>query len=112
LKSGDVKIRLSIEFLGLLDTVASVGIANIAPFAEGHMGWADDTMELPDNGLIKKCTHLVSSHEQRLCFPLDSICRSDGTYPSYATEVVYPGMHSDIGGGYPPGDQGKAVGHN
>lgn len=110
LKSGDVKIPLSIEFLGLLDTVASVGIANIAPFAEGHMGWADDTMELPDNGLIKKCTHLVSSHEQRLCFPLDSICRSDGTYPSYATEVVYPGMHSDIGGGYPPGDQGKAVG--
>ncbi|WP_373559973.1 T6SS phospholipase effector Tle1-like catalytic domain-containing protein [Klebsiella pneumoniae] len=101
LKSGDVKIPLSIEFLGLLDTVASVGIANIAPFAEGHMGWADGTMELPDNGLIKKCTHLVSSHEQRLCFPLDSICRSDGTYPSYATEVVYPGMHSDIGGGYP-----------
>lgn len=76
------------------------------------MGWADDTMELPDNGLIKKCTHLVSSHEQRLCFPLDSICRSDGTYPSYATEVVYPGMHSDIGGGYPPGDQGKATGEN
>lgn len=112
LKSGDVKIPLSIEFLGLLDTVASVGIANIAPFAEGHMGWADGTMELPDNGLIKKCTHLVSSHEQRLCFPLDSICRSDGTYPGYATEVVYPGMHSDIGGGYPPGDQGKATGSN
>lgn len=112
LKSGDLKIPLSIEFLGLLDTVASVGIANIAPFAEGHMGWADGTMELPDNGLIKKCTHLVSSHEQRLCFPLDSICRSDGTYPEYATEVVYPGMHSDIGGGYPPGDQGKATGSN
>lgn len=110
LVSGGVKIPLSIEFLGLLDTVASVGIANIAPFAEGHMGWADDTMELPDNGLIKKCTHLVSSHEQRLCFPLDSICRSDGTYPGYVTEVVYPGMHSDIGGGYPPGDQGKATG--
>jgi hypothetical protein len=112
LVSGGVKIPLSIDFLGLLDTVASVGVANIAPFAEGHMGWADDSMELPDNGLIKKCTHLVSSHEQRLCFPLDSICRSDGTYPGYATEVVYPGMHSDIGGGYPPGDQGKAVGSN
>ncbi|MEH0884258.1 DUF2235 domain-containing protein [Enterobacter sp. UNJFSC 003] len=112
LVSGGVKIPLNIEFLGLLDTVASVGVANIAPFAEGHMGWADDSMELPDNGLIKKCTHLVSSHEQRLCFPLDSICRSDGTYPGYATEVVYPGMHSDIGGGYPPGDQGKAVGDN
>lgn len=112
LESGGVKIPLSIEFLGLLDTVASVGIANIAPFAEGHMGWADNSMELPDNGLIKKCTHLISSHEQRLCFPLDSICRSNGTYPGYATEVIYPGMHSDIGGGYPPGDQGKAIGSN
>ena len=25
-------------------------------------------------------------------------------------EVVYPGMHSDVGGGYPPEDQGKARG--
>ncbi|MEM6162729.1 DUF2235 domain-containing protein, partial [Erwinia sp. P6884] len=52
--------------------------------------------------------HLVSSHEQRLCFPLDSIRRPDGKYPANSVEVVYPGMHSDLGGGYPPGDQGKA----
>lgn len=109
LEGADWKLPLSVEFLGLLDTVASVGVAHIAPLAEGHMGWADGAMELPDNGLIKNCVHLVSAHEQRLCFPLDSICRHDGTYPSYAKEVVYPGMHSDIGGGYPPGDQGKAV---
>lgn len=112
LEGADWKVPLSIEFLGLLDTVASVGVAHIAPLAEGHMGWADGAMELPDNGLIKNCVHLVSSHEQRLCFPLDSICRHDGTYPSYAREVVYPGMHSDIGGGYPPGDQGKAIADN
>ncbi|WP_228745713.1 DUF2235 domain-containing protein, partial [Klebsiella pneumoniae] len=31
---------------------------------------------------------------------------ANGKYPPCATEVVYPGMHSDIGGGYPPGDQG------
>lgn len=76
------------------------------------MGWADGTMELPDNALIKRCVHLVSAHDQRLCFPLDSICRADGRYPEYAVEVVYPGMHSDIGGGYPPGDQGKATGND
>lgn len=109
---GDLKIPISIEFLGLLDTVASVGVAHAAPLAEGHMGWADGTQELPNEkkygGLIKKCIHLVSSHEQRLCFPLDSICREDGRYPANSREVVYPGMHSDIGGGYPPGDQGKA----
>ncbi|EPU1195805.1 TPA: DUF2235 domain-containing protein [Klebsiella oxytoca] len=110
LEGANWKVPLSVEFLGLLDTVASVGVAHIAPLAEGHMGWADNAMELPDNGLIKNCVHLVSAHEQRLCFPLDSICRHDGTYPSYAREMVYPGMHSDIGGGYPPGDQGKAYG--
>ena len=106
------EIPVSIEFLGLLDTVASVGIAHIAPVAEGHMSWADGNMELPDNALVKRCVHLVSSHEQRLCFPLDSVCRTDGRYPEYAVEVIYPGMHSDVGGGYPPGDQGKATGNN
>jgi hypothetical protein len=110
LASSAGNIPLSVEFLGLLDTVASVGVAHMAPVAEGHMGWADGTMGLPDNGLVKRCVHLVSSHEQRLCFPLDSLCRTDGRYPANSFEVVYPGMHSDIGGGYPPGDQGKACG--
>lgn len=114
LQIGELQLPISVEFLGLLDTVASVGVAHVAPLAEGHMGWADDTMELPSDetygGLIKKCVHLVSGHEQRLCFPLDSVRRGNGKYPPYATEVVYPGMHSDIGGGYPPGDQGKAKG--
>ena len=109
---GGLKIPLSVEFLGLLDTVASVGVAHIAPVADGHMGWADGTQELPAEkiygGLIKRCIHLVSSHEQRLCFPLDSIRRADGRYPANSVEVVYPGVHSDLGGGYPPGDQGKA----
>lgn len=112
LQIGEMQLPISVEFLGLLDTVASVGVAHVVPIAEGHMSWADDTMELPDDktygGLIKKCVHLVSGHEQRLCFPLDSVRRSNGEYPPYATEVVYPGMHSDLGGGYPPGDQGKA----
>lgn len=108
LSSSAGDIPLSVEFLGLFDTVASVGVAHMAPVAEGHMSWADGTMELPDNGLVKRCVHLVSSHEQRLCFPLDSICRADGRYPANSVEVVYPGVHSDLGGGYPPGEQGKA----
>ncbi|MDF9911325.1 T6SS phospholipase effector Tle1-like catalytic domain-containing protein [Pantoea agglomerans] len=116
LQIGEMQLPISVEFLGLLDTVASVGVAHVVPIAEGHMSWADDTMELPDDktygGLIKKCVHLVSGHEQRLCFPLDSVRRGNGKYPPYATEVVYPGMHSDLGGGYPPGDQGKANGED
>lgn len=97
-----------------MDTVPSVGIAHVAPFAAGHMGWADGTQQLPDEkkypGYVKCCQHFVAAHEQRLSFPLDTIRRPNGTYPSYAKEVIYPGMHSDIGGGYPKGDQGKSLG--
>ncbi|EIK93230.1 hypothetical protein PMM47T1_28096 [Pseudomonas sp. M47T1] len=107
-------LPLTIEFLGLLDTVASVGSARAAPFADGHMDWAGGTQQLPDVKVfpewIKVCRHFVAAHEQRLCFPLDSIRYADGLYPPYAREVIYPGVHSDVGGGYPPGDQGKARG--
>lgn len=107
-------LPVSIEFLGIQDTVPSVGIAHVAPGATGHMGWADGTQQLPDEGrfpgLIRCCCHFVAAHEQRLSFPLDSVRRPDGSYPANTQEVVYPGMHSDVGGGYPPGDQGKSRG--
>lgn len=104
----DVKLPISVEYLGLLDTVASVGVANIIWGADGHMSWADGNQHIPDSGLVKRCLHIVASHEQRLCFPLDSIRRENGGYPANSLEVLHPGVHSDQGGGYPPGDQGKA----
>ncbi|MDI2590470.1 DUF2235 domain-containing protein [Pseudomonas sp. 681] len=108
LKLDDLEIPLSVEYLGLLDTVASVGIADILPGADGHMAWADGNQELPGGGLVKRCLHLAAGFEQRLCFPLESIRRESGSYPVNSVEVIYPGVHSDLGGGYPPGDQGKA----
>ncbi|AGI23075.1 hypothetical protein H681_05975 [Pseudomonas sp. ATCC 13867] len=111
-------VELSVEFLGLFDTVASVGVADLAPFADGHMGWANDTQRLPDDeAFLRRCVHLVAAHEQRACFPLDSIRRKarpddpscPSTYRAGTHEFIYPGMHSDVGGGYPPGDQGKAI---
>ena len=112
-------IPISIAFLGLFDTVASVGVAYVAPFAAGHMGWADDSMRLTDSQkFLERCVHLVSAHEQRACFPVDSIRRKANpddpncasTYRAGTVEYLYPGVHSDVGGGYPPGDQGKALG--
>ncbi|MHC8314746.1 T6SS phospholipase effector Tle1-like catalytic domain-containing protein [Pseudomonas sp. LB3P31] len=108
----DLKLPISVEYLGLLDTVASVGIADIIPGAQGHMSWADGNQQLPGGSLVKRCLHLVASHEQRLCFPLESIRGEGGGYPGNSVEVIYPGVHSDIGGGYPPGDQGKAIGRD
>jgi hypothetical protein len=138
--SGNIEYRfaglpISIEFLGIYDTVAAVGLADSAPFAAGHMDWADGTMRLPDETLAKcqdtslpddchflaRCVHLVSAHEQRASFPLDSIRRlpktADGkrdekqasSYRTGTVEYLYPGVHSDVGGGYSPGDQGKAA---
>jgi hypothetical protein len=107
----DLHLPVSVEYLGLLDTVASVGIADIIPGANGHMSWADGNQQLPAD-LVKRCLHLVASHEQRLCFPLESIRRTQGGYPANSVEVIYPGVHSDQGGGYPPGDQGKAIGRD
>ena len=104
--------------MGLFDTVASVGIPYLAPFAAGHMGWADGTLRLSDSeAFLEHCVHMVAAHEQRSCFPLDSIRRKanpddpncPSTYRNGTAEYLYPGMHSDVGGGYPPGDQGKAA---
>ncbi|MED5609069.1 DUF2235 domain-containing protein [Pseudomonas sp. JH-2] len=107
-------VPVSVEFLGILDTVASVGIAHAAPFFAGHMDWADDTQLLPCAEkypqFVKQCRHFVAAFEQRSCFPLDSIRNEDGKYLANTYEVVYPGVHSDIGGGYPQNDQGKARG--
>ncbi|WP_166361561.1 T6SS phospholipase effector Tle1-like catalytic domain-containing protein [Pseudomonas akapageensis] len=108
----DLKLPISVEYLGLLDTLASVGLADIVPGAKGHMSWADGNQQLPEGDLVKRCLHIVAGHEQRLCFPLESIRRESGGYPANAVEVIYPGVHSDQGGGYPPGDQGKAIGEN
>lgn len=110
-------LPISIAFMGLFDTVASVGVPYLSPFASGHMGWADDAMRLSDSEVfLERCVHLVSAHEQRACFPLDSIRRKarpddpqcPSTYRAGTVEYLYPGVHSDVGGGYPPGDQGKS----
>ena len=111
-------LPIKIVFMGLFDTVASVGIPYLVPFAAGHMGWAEGTMRLSDSErFLEHCVHLVAAHEQRSCFPVDSIRRKanpddpncPSTYRQGTAEYIYPGMHSDVGGGYPPGDQGRAA---
>lgn len=110
-------IPIIIEFLGLFDTVPAVGLANSFPFATGNMAWADiPYMRIPDNqNYVKKCLHLVAAHEQRASFAVDSIRRrendtsSSSVYRSGTKEHVYPGVHSDVGGGYAPNDQGKGL---
>lgn len=92
-------VPLRIGFMGIFDTVAAVGLGDIVPFADGHMAWAHGTQGI--HPAVEDCAHFIALHEQRASFPLEaSVGRGN---------VGYPGMHSDVGGGYCPGDQGKAM---
>ncbi|WP_084600398.1 T6SS phospholipase effector Tle1-like catalytic domain-containing protein [Aromatoleum toluclasticum] len=101
-------IPIRLQFVGLFDTVASVGLADSSPVGgAGLMDWADGTMAIPS--AVERCVHYVAAHEIRKSFPLSSV-RQGRIYPANCTEIVYPGAHSDIGGGYAPGEQGKSIG--
>jgi hypothetical protein len=92
-------IPIRIGFMGLFDTVASVGVGDVTPVTFGHMAWADSTQSV--NFSVEECVHFIALHEQRASFPLESA--------SGRVDVGYPGMHSDVGGGYCPGEQGKSM---
>jgi uncharacterized protein (DUF2235 family) len=94
---------LTIKFLGIFDTVASVFLADSSPVGSGFFDWADGNLGIAG---VASTEHFVASHEIRLSFPL-STARAGGAYPSNTKERAYPGAHSDVGGGYAPGDQGK-----
>lgn len=145
LTAGGYPVRF--YFLGLWDTVASVGLPmsanNISPakslnwiststalrhrnlteagvrtlaFGEpgadpapgphdGHMGWASP-LDVPT--IVERCVHMVAGHEIRNSFPVDS-CRRAASYPPGVEEMVYPGVHSDVGGGYRPGEGARSA---
>jgi hypothetical protein len=92
------RIPLRIPFMGIFDTVASVGGPSL------HLDWAAELAIPPE---VQRCVHFVAAHEVRQAFPLDSV-RVGQSYPANCEEVVYPGVHSDVGGGYAPGDQGRS----
>ncbi|WLE58823.1 DUF2235 domain-containing protein [Burkholderia plantarii] len=108
-------IPYEVNFLGIFDTVASVGLPDTVtaainlPDFDGHWTWtANGALNIPAS--VKKCVHFFSIHEQRMSFPLDSI-REKQAYPVSAPrriEVAYPGVHSDVGGGYAFNEEGKS----
>jgi hypothetical protein len=131
LNRGNHPIR--IYFMGLFDTVASVGVPMAAnnftlgtrddlPFLafgepgadpapgplDGHGDWAGD-LRIPE--MVEECVQMAAAHEMRNSFPLDSLNEGSVRAPN-CIEVVYPGAHSNVGGGYRPGEGGKSVVEN
>lgn len=81
--------ELDITFLGLFDTVKS-------------LGWVYDPVSIPyttSNPSVLKVRHAVSLDERR-CFFRQHLWRAKPTDPTDVKEVFFRGVHCDIGGGY------------
>lgn len=89
---------LRINFLGVFDTVASFG----APTQNARTPFTERELIVPS--FVERCMHLIAAHEVRFSFPVDLI-RKSGQLSGDWIEKVYPGVHSDVGGGYEPNEQ-------
>lgn len=102
LNDSNIKIeKIIVRFLGIFDTVSS-----FAPGSFVDMNFDNDVKEL---GLsipkdVKKVVHLVAADEYRLNFSMTSI-----THSKQMIELILPGAHSDIGGGYNETEYEKIV---
>jgi hypothetical protein len=85
-------VRLKV--IGLFDTVAAVGgisdLGNVRDSVNSRVN-----LFLPP-GCAQQVLHLVAADEYRRNFALNSVA------PHWTREIVLPGSHSDIGGGYHP----------
>jgi hypothetical protein len=99
-------VPMQLRFLGLFDTVASVSLPNTVG-GDGHYGWSQPK-DLKIDSRVKNWRHFIGLLEGRASFPLDS-ARDDNGYPPNGAEIAYPAAHSDVGGGYKPGEQGRGM---
>jgi len=89
----------TIRFLGIFDTVGSFYFPG-TDFSPSY------DFDIPKE--VQKVVHFVAAHERRSKFDLQSIRnKSDQSLPPNWVERIYPGMHSDVGGGYAPHEQGR-----
>jgi Uncharacterized alpha/beta hydrolase domain (DUF2235) len=89
-------------FLGLFDTVASFGVPS-GNVANSLLYGGFKGRDLVVDDRVERCVHFVAGHELRFSFPVDLI-RKDGKLNGDWLETTYPGVHSDVGGGYKPND--------
>lgn len=86
------KIDTEINFIGLFDTVAAIANPWLFDFTGTNSRNPGVHLKLPD-GCANKVVHLVARDEFRENFALNSLGDID---------LVLPGSHSDLGGGYLP----------
>jgi uncharacterized protein (DUF2235 family) len=103
---GDNIINIPVDSLSLrseivFDTVASTG------WPGNNFDFGKDFSTPKDVVVIQA----VAADEKRMNFGLQSIYNKDGSNPSPNNwiQMIFPGVHSDIGGGYVQGEQNKTT---
>ncbi|OOF24680.1 hypothetical protein BZJ17_00150 [Salinivibrio sp. IB574] len=99
--AADTQRRISVRFVGLFDTVGSFYMPGNNDEGEYKLGLKPNAAE--------KVFQICAQHEYRENFPLTSLGKghteavafSDGIF----CQEVFPGCHTDIGGGYPSKNQ-------
>ncbi|QVW23266.1 type VI secretion system tip protein VgrG [Pseudomonas hormoni] len=94
-----VKTDVTINFIGLFDTVASIANPWVLDFTGANSRNPFLNLRLPDD-CANKVVHLVARDEIRENFALNSLGDTD---------LILPGVHSDLGGGYLPIAQEKLL---
>lgn len=92
-------VPIRFNFMGLFDTVASFGVPS------KNVDIPFDEKNLVVSSVVERCVHYIAGHELRFSFPVDLIRKEGKLMPNWV-EKVYPGAHSDVGGGYEPIAQG------
>ena len=88
--------NIEIAFLGVFDTVAAMdGVHTRDEEISSDVVFENGTLD----PRICRAVHIVSLDEDRVAFEPTPINR-DRANPDRITEVWFPGVHSDIGGGY------------
>ncbi|HCS26462.1 MULTISPECIES: DUF2235 domain-containing protein [Marinobacter] len=91
--------RVTIRFVGLFDTVA--GIVNITGGDLSPSNARNTPVNLYlDPATVSTAVQFTAVDECRENFALNSLCNPDGSLPRNFREIMVPGAHSDIGGGY------------
>ena len=88
--------NLEIAFLGVFDTVAAMdGIHRSNEEISSDVVFENGTLD----ARIRRAVHIVSLDEDRVAFE-PTLMNRDNKKPGRITEIWFPGVHSDIGGGY------------
>lgn len=101
IKRGQVKV----QFMGVYDTVEAYGIpvAELAR-AVNVLIWPFQFRNQHCSPIVQKVRHALALDDERLTFhPIrfDQRERPDRQGGPNTSEIWFPGMHSDVGGGYP-----------